>query len=431
MSPKPTRLHIKDAAATGQRVREARRHAGLTLRQLAFPGCTAAYLSRIESGDRAPSLQLLREIARRLGVSAEYLASGAVPGLELELEAELALRMDEVELAGQLYARALADAADARSRAHALEGLGRLAYRSGDPSTAVTQLEEALELLGTEALARGSLGDTLGRAYATVGELESAIAVYERYLAAAREREDLAETVRFSVLLATALADAANYGRAEELLAAVLTQEELLDPMARVRLHSAQCRLHILRQEPDVAERYAWRVLAQLQLSDDAFYLARAHRLMAHVQLDRDDPTAALDFLERGERILGQSGNAHERASFQLTEAEALARLGERERAYQLASSASATLADSNATEAGGAYLVIADSFAQAGEHERALELYELACEILERRPSRYLVEAYTKLGNLLEQQGRQDEALTVFKKGLAVQAHVARPAHD
>ena len=53
------------------------RAAGLTQRQLGFLGCTAAYISLIESGSRIPSFQLLREFGRRLGVTADWLATGA------------------------------------------------------------------------------------------------------------------------------------------------------------------------------------------------------------------------------------------------------------------------------------------------------------------------------------------------------------------
>ena len=43
---------------------------------LAFPGCTVAYISRIEAGQRVPSLQVLVELGERCGVTAEWLARG-------------------------------------------------------------------------------------------------------------------------------------------------------------------------------------------------------------------------------------------------------------------------------------------------------------------------------------------------------------------
>src|SRR6187200_746423 len=68
--------HYDDPAAVGQRVFEAREAAGLSQRELAFPGCSAAYISRIERGERVPSLQVMRELARRTGVSEQELAYG-------------------------------------------------------------------------------------------------------------------------------------------------------------------------------------------------------------------------------------------------------------------------------------------------------------------------------------------------------------------
>ncbi len=49
----------------------------MSQRELSFPGCTAVYICRIERGDRVPSLQVLRELANRLGVEEDYLATGS------------------------------------------------------------------------------------------------------------------------------------------------------------------------------------------------------------------------------------------------------------------------------------------------------------------------------------------------------------------
>src|SRR6476660_7094832 len=68
--------HYDDPAAVGQRVFEAREAAGLSQRELAFPGCSAAYISRIERGERVPSLQVMRELARRIGISESVIAYG-------------------------------------------------------------------------------------------------------------------------------------------------------------------------------------------------------------------------------------------------------------------------------------------------------------------------------------------------------------------
>ena len=72
--------HYDDPGAVGERVLAAREAAGLSQRELSFPGCSSAYISRIERGERVPSLQVMREIARRTGVSEQMLAFGREDG---------------------------------------------------------------------------------------------------------------------------------------------------------------------------------------------------------------------------------------------------------------------------------------------------------------------------------------------------------------
>lgn len=60
----------------GRRLARARAEAGLSQRDLAFPGCTAAYISRLEADARHPSLQMVGELARRLAVDPHWLATG-------------------------------------------------------------------------------------------------------------------------------------------------------------------------------------------------------------------------------------------------------------------------------------------------------------------------------------------------------------------
>jgi transcriptional regulator with XRE-family HTH domain len=64
------------AENVGARVRRLRLERGLSQRQLASRGVTYAYISRIESGQRSPSVHAIRLLARRLGVTPEYLETG-------------------------------------------------------------------------------------------------------------------------------------------------------------------------------------------------------------------------------------------------------------------------------------------------------------------------------------------------------------------
>jgi transcriptional regulator with XRE-family HTH domain len=420
--------YFDDARAVGRRVREARERAGLSQRELAFSGCSPAYLSRIESGERTPSLQLLRELARRLKVSDEYLAYGKEAGLTSDplFEAELALRMDEREEAERLFREALAGADDDQARrGAALEGLGELAFRVGQEGEAIELLEQALALFGEAGLERRALVDTLGRALAFSGAVEAAVALYERALQAAEAREDAVGAMLLRIVLSAALSDAGRLRDAEKVLTQALVHaDELSDPQARVRLYWAQCRLHLLKGRADLAERYGLRVLELVRASEDAYHLGLGYRLMARIKLDQGEPHEALELLERAREAVAASANEAEEATIRLNEARAYALLGERERAAAMAMEAAGALAG-RPDEAGQSFSLLAQTFAEAGERARAIELYELAAQFLERSPNRYLVEAYAGLGELLEAEGRTQDALEVMKKALRLKAQV------
>src|SRR5829696_3229194 len=200
--PRQKSTHVDDPRAVGERLRAAREAAGLSQRQLAFPGCSPAYISRIEAGDRIPSLQLLRELGRRLGVTEDYLATGEdqVPRNFALLEAELALRLDDVERARELYTAGLDQAHTPAERSQIEEGLGHVAFREGDLRRAIKLFEQALVTAGVDEWDRPALAESLGRVYALVGELEPSVAIFERCLAAFEEQGDRVQTIRFSCL---------------------------------------------------------------------------------------------------------------------------------------------------------------------------------------------------------------------------------------
>lgn len=430
MTERQKLAHVDDPVKVGRRIREARERAGLSQRQLSFPGCTAAYISRIEKGERVPSLQILREFARRLGVSEGFLAYGRdnVSPADPLLEAEVALRLDDLKLARRLFSGADRDAADERTQARARAGLGQLAFRAGDHKKTVALLTQAFAIDSTLEFADPSVADSLGRAYAMLSEYESALAVFTRALEAVQERHDRLEIVRFSVLLANTWIDSGNFTRAEEVLAGILAHAaEISDPLARARLFWSQSRLHALQNDSDAAARYARRALETLQITEYTYYAAYAHQTLAHIELDRGNAEEALELLEAGLPLVRESGSTLEEAQFKLEEARALAKLGRGEEAASLAMEVAPILGEASPLDAGRSYHLIAEMFAELGDEARAIELYELAVDMLEKSPTRYLVEAYSRLAELLERSGRKDEALALLKRAMQVQTAVGR----
>jgi transcriptional regulator with XRE-family HTH domain len=114
--------HVDDPVAVGRRLTQAREAVGLSQRELAFPGCTPAYISRIERGERIPSLQVLRELAQRCGVSESFLAWGQRDSLDAAV-AERIRALQAAEASGSAAARAAAYAALARASNRAARSL--------------------------------------------------------------------------------------------------------------------------------------------------------------------------------------------------------------------------------------------------------------------------------------------------------------------
>jgi tetratricopeptide (TPR) repeat protein len=408
----------------GARLKEARERVGVSQRQLAFPGCSSAYISRIEAGMRTPSLQVLQLLGQRLGVSGEFLAQGRGSGsaeLDTLAEAEFALRLDDAELAERRFVEVLDAAEDAKTKARALEGLGQLAFRRGDPARTVTLLEESLDLSRQEVTDRPKLAETLGRACAMLGDLESSIEIFDACLRQAERRRDRIEASRFGVLLGNALIDAADFARAEQLLGRTLElAEEVRDPVLRARLYWLESRLHAEQDDPERAADYARQALAIVQLTEDRSYTARAHQLLAHIELDRNRPDEALRLLEEGRGLLDDLSPV-EIAQYRLEEARALAATGRPEEAAAVAMQVSGVIAKANVEDAGRSYTLLADLFAELGDGARAGELYELAAELLERNPNRYLVRVYRRHAELLESQGQTGAAMELLKRAVAV----------
>lgn len=78
-------MKVRDLGSFGEYLREQRRNARLSLRQLAdLTGVSNPYLSQLERGLRRPSAQVLQQLAKGLRVSAEamYVRAGLLDATE-------------------------------------------------------------------------------------------------------------------------------------------------------------------------------------------------------------------------------------------------------------------------------------------------------------------------------------------------------------
>lgn len=421
--PRRPSTHVDDPVAVGQRLQEARRAAGLTQRQLSFDGCTSAYISRIEAGARVPSLQILHEFARRLGLTPEYLATGKSAGSDLSselLEAEVALQLGNDEEAATLYEAARDDADSPAARARAQLGLGRLALHRGDVQQGVELLEAALH---SGELAPGDASvatDALGRSYVTLSRFDEAFGVFERSLAEAKARGDRFDHVRFALLLANTYIDHGDHARAHATLGEVLDlAQQTIDPRLRASLYWSQSRVHLSQGDADRAAEYAQLALTTLKASEQTLEAARILELLAFIENDRGNHEAALELIDEGEPVVVAAGEATDAAMFTVERARALSALGQAEEAAALLLGIGPHLSGAAPKDAGRAYCAVADVFRAQGDTARALELYELAAEQAPV-PNRHVAAALTAMAEIYEEQGDTQRAIGLLKQALA-----------
>src|SRR6476661_3591214 len=281
----------------GQRLRRLRHERGLSQRQLASPGVSYAYISRIEAGARRPSVKALRQLAPKLGVSVEYLETGRDLSerdqRELRLaEAELTLRLeqDSPEAEGE-FSALLAEVA-ARARA----ALGELADRRGDFATAIAELEQARATGVLSPLSHADLYATLARAYSASGQPRRAVELLEDCLSQvqAQAPEDVSAEVRFATYLSYALSDLGELERANSVVREALGRaQEAPDPYSRVRLYWSLARLALMEGKPRSALRQIQRAIGLLEATEDTRQLARAHLSCGEILTDDGQPEEA------------------------------------------------------------------------------------------------------------------------------------------
>jgi tetratricopeptide (TPR) repeat protein len=421
--PRSLTTHIDSPRELGIRLKAARERAGMSQRQLAFPGCTAAYISRLEAGARVPSLQMINQLALRLEVTGQWLATG-VDAAVLEpvelLEAEVALRLGETDEAERLFSAHLD--ADDPARAAALAGLGQISFRAGRFDEAIERLQQAYALRAKRALADPAAVDTLGRAYAAAGSPELSISLFEAAAAEAHTAGALIEELRFAVLHANALIDSGAIRRAEQALTDVIRiTDEIADPVATARLFWTQCRLHTARHEPQMASRYARRALEILERTEHDAYVGMAYHLLAITEIDAGNDESALDHLERGRSLFGDDLTAKDEAKFSIEEARALVALGRNSDAARVAARALGVIDAISPADRGRAYLALGDVFVAADDRERAEMLFGQSLDLLSEHGKNHVLEAGRRLADLLEERGDAAGALSVLKRAAAV----------
>jgi len=428
----------------GERLKRLRLERGLSQRELAAPGVSYAYISRIEAGTRQPSVKALRRLAGKLGVTADYLERGSDldPASERELrlaDLELAVRLGESSGVEESLATLVEDAlgaGDLAAARRARVALASLTLEQGEYDRAISLLEASLVGEPFLPVERFELYANLGQAYAASGRPERAVELFERCLAdveAAGHHASL--EARYATALSYALTDMGDIGRAEEVVGRTLDRmRDSSDPYMRVRLYWSMARLAHQQGRESVALESVRKAIALLQATDDTFHLARAHILAAGIMIGRDDAGAAEEHILAAERLLAGAPTPQDR--FELTHHRSRVALlrGNAESAVSYARQALDLSRAESPIDEGLALFALADALALAGDVGAADEAYSGCVDQLERTGRlRSASTACRAWGRLLRDRDDAraldvlDRAAELGMRGAPVAAHADR----
>jgi tetratricopeptide (TPR) repeat protein len=433
---------MSDSEPISVRLRRLRHERGLSQRELAGPGVSYAYISRSEAGQRRPSVKAIRTLARKLGVSAQYLETGSMTTSEEDREMRLADAELRLRLGGDLTAveDALRDVlheaegagdADAATRADA--ALGLAAARDGRHRDAATHLERAVDSPTVTPLAQPDVFITLGHVYASLDRPEQAAELYERCLEALAEdpNADTSARIRFATHLSSALSNLGRFPEARAVLTELASEPSAtLDPYSRIRLYWSLARLATMEGQPQAGLRHLRRAIALLETTEDTLHLARAHLLCSQILiLDGQAEPAGLH-LDQAERLFEVGGDAIDLGAVRAQQAKRAAQLGDPGQAIARARESLELAGDS---PLGSAYFALGLGLARTGDVDGADGAFREAVSLLRQRSEwREAVQACRAWADALRHAGRSAEAFDVLETAaeLAERASTApRPA--
>ncbi len=415
----------------GQRLKRLRLEQGFSQRELAAPGVSYAYISRIEAGTRQPSVKALRRLAAKLGVTADYLETGSQLGPEEQRE----LRLADLELGQRLgdpgegepklvalLEEALA-AGDANSSIRARVALAAAAMERADWKNAAALLEAAIAGEVFAPADRYDIYTNLGRSYAAAGRSQDAVDLFERCIDAVQDSGDVTLEARYAAQLSYALTDLGDLARAEEVVAhALMRLDETHDPYMRVRLYWSLARLAHAEGRASVALTNVRKAIALLQATDDTLHLARAHILASGITLSRGDADSAEEHLDRAEQLLSTPAAAEDVVEITIQRSRIATLRGAGAAAVDLARRGLDLNSGKSPIDEGRAFFALGDGLALIDERAGADEAYRRAADLLESQHQwRDATNACRSWAKMLREDGREVQALDVLERATEI----------
>jgi transcriptional regulator with XRE-family HTH domain len=430
---KRRRIVVDDSALAnriGERIRLARRQAGLTQQQLADGRYTKAYISALEKGHAKPSMAALNFIAGRLGLPASRFLTDS-SGTWDRLSADIALASGDWAAAADAYEQLLDGVADRASRAEILLGLAEALNRLERGEAAIGPATEAVELF--TALGRSAdaalASYWLSNAHLAADNRAEARAILAGLLADLRRSPGTDPDLRLRILMALGIVETVE----EEHHAAIAYFEEAagfaanLDQRRRAAFLQTLALAYIEVSDVEGAIRTGRESLALYRAADAAHEVAVLENNLALAYLANGNIRRASELAGHARMRHELDGDERSLAHVAETQARIAIAEGRPADAVTLAMEAQElALRSGNARALTSALLTIGRAQASAHDPEAALASYERAVtELRARGPVARLRQGLSEWADVLASMGRHEEAYALSREAL----HAAAPA--
>ncbi|MFI6287509.1 helix-turn-helix domain-containing protein [Streptomyces sp. NPDC051018] len=377
----------------GRRLRARRRELGISQQQLAGDVVTSSYVSLLESGKRAPTLDVIIHLADRLQMPVEELVGQSIAGaIGAEASASGTVHASVSTTVHDIPPRANGAAAARQSAAPApaaaelrppLQILADNALLSNDYARAIELLRTLYDRLRAEGDLTKSVetGFQLQRLLQTQGEHEQRLDLLEELMETAADGASQVAVVALSTELGTALRDTGHLVRARTTLeqaTGLLRPTGLHGSSEHVRLLGALvsvlCELSATEAVPDLVTE----MLALAENADTPGILGRSQWVaaMAYDQLGRGEEARTYAARAR-ENLPPATMTLRDWLRFCRSTTSILLNTGHLEEAHNWLIGAEHTTSLMNVPAETAALTALrARHQAALGHHERALELY-------------------------------------------------------
>lgn len=413
------------ARAIGLRIRERRKHRGMTQQQLAGDRYTKAYISALETGVVKPSMAALNFIAERLATTTPELLADRTAGWT-RLEADLLLASGDAPGAVDAYEALVETETDPGRRAELLRGLAEAHNRTDHPAQAIRAAAESVALFTTlgRPIDRAQAAYWLASAQAQHDNTDEARELMLTILAEVRTGLTVAPDFELRVLVAMATIETyrGNHQAAIGYLEAAQTSTVVLDDRRRGIIEVSLANAYRSAGDHEGAILHGTRAIGLLAAAEAereramvANYLALSYNAIGSGQ-------RAAEVVEEATRVATLLGDERLLAHLADTEARIALGRGDAVRALELAESAVArSLAVGGEKALMDATTTRARALLELGRVEESLATFAEAATLARRHaPAARLREVLQAWADALAAAGQHQEAFTIAREALA-----------